>query len=117
MMDLKRTAAGLTTIHVSGRLEQSDYERVIPELEKALDEGQRRVLLELDDFKGFTPSALVEELKFDVRHRKDFERIAVVSSKTTEQLGVRLVKPFFAGEVKLFDKTQRADAEAWVSAD
>jgi len=68
MMTLQTDPSGLTTIEVSGRLEHQDYERVLPELERIVGQGNARVLLELRDFKGFTPKALVDELKFDIRH-------------------------------------------------
>ena len=114
MMNVTRDETGLPTIRVSGRLQKKDYEQAIPELEKVLNEGTTRALLELDDFKGFTPAALVEELKFDIRHRKDFDRIAVLGSSTLEELGVRMIRPFFSGQVRIFEKTQRSDAEAWL---
>ena len=114
MMHITKDEAGLPTIRVSGRLEKKDYDVAIPELEKMLNEGTTRALLELDDFKGFTPSALVEELKFDIRHRKDFDRIAVIGSSTLEELGVRLIRPFFSGQVRIFEKNQRSQADAWL---
>lgn len=114
MMNISRDGTGLPTIRVSGRLEKKDYETAVPELEKVLSEGTTRALLELDDFTGFTPAALVEELKFDIRHRKDFDRIAVIGSSTLEELGVRMIRPFFSGEVRIFEKNQRGEAEAWL---
>lgn len=114
MMTLRKDETGLTRIEVSGRLEHSDYERVLPELEALVEHGKARVLLELHDFRGFTPAALVDELKFDFRHRKDFERVAVVSDSALQELGVRMVRPFFAGRVKIFDTTERDAAEAWI---
>jgi len=114
MMTLRKDETGLTRIEVSGRLEHSDYERVLPELEALVEHGKARVLLELHDFKGFSPAALVDELKFDFRHRKDFERVAVVSDSALQELGVRMVRPFFAGRVKIFDTTERDAAEVWI---
>ena len=114
MMTLRKDETGLTRIEVSGRLEHSDYERVLPELEALVEHGRARVLLELHDFKGFSPAALVDELKFDFRHRKDFERVAVVSDSALQELGIRMVRPFFAGRVKIFDTTERDAAEVWI---
>lgn len=113
MMTLHREP-GFATIEVSGKLEHSDYERVLPELEALVKQGKARVLVDLHDFKGFTPAALIDELKFDVRHHKDFERIAVVSESNLQEVGVRMVRPFFAGRVKIFDKSERAAAEQWI---
>ena len=113
-MTLSKDETGLTRIDVSGRLEHSDYERVMPELEALVEHGKARVLLELHDFKGFSPAALLDELKFDIKHRKDFERVAVVSDSAFQELGIRMVRPFFAGRVKIFDTTERSAAEAWI---
>lgn len=109
-----RKEEGFATIQVSGKLEHRDYERLMPELEALVKQGKARVLLDIQDFKGFTPAALIDELKFDVRHHKDFERIAVVSESNLQELGVRMVRPFLSGRVKIFDKTERAAAEQWI---
>jgi hypothetical protein len=114
MMTLHRDEPAFTRIEVTGRLEHSDYERVLPELEALVAHGNARVLLELHDFKGFTPAALVDELKFDFRHRKDFERVAVVSDSALQEIGIRMVRPFFTGRVKIFDTSERGAAEAWI---
>ena len=114
MINITRDATGLPTIRVSGRLQKQDYEQAIPELEEVLNEGQTRALLELNDFKGFTPAALVEELKFDIRHRKDFDRIAVIGNTSLEELGVRLIRPFFSGQVRIFERDQKGAAQAWL---
>jgi hypothetical protein len=42
-----------------------------------LANGSLRVLLRLEDFKGWEIGALWEELKFDARHLRDFGRIAL----------------------------------------
>jgi hypothetical protein len=114
MIALKYEEPGVPTISVSGLLQHSDYEQIVPELEKLLEHGKARILVELNEFKGFTPAALVDELKFEIRHRKDFDRIAVVSDSKVSELGVRLVKPFFDGEVKIFDKEERRAAVRWI---
>lgn len=114
MMTLHRDEPSFTRIEVTGRLEHSDYERVLPELEALVAHGNARVLLELHDFKGFSPAALVDELKFDFRHRKDFERVAVVSDSALQEIGIRMVRPFFAGRIKIFDTSERNVAEAWI---
>ncbi len=114
MMEVRNDNLDWTTLRVSGKLERRDYEQVVPELERHLDNGERRWLVEMDDFKGFTPGALVEELKFDLRHRKDFDRLAVIESSEVAGLGPKLVKPFFSGDVKVFKKDERKAAEAWM---
>lgn len=114
MIEIKKDDLDFTTIHISGRLARDDYAAMVPRLEKLLNNGETRWLVELDDFKGFTPGGLAEELKFDLRHRKDFERVAVVEDSAAVGLGVKLVRPFFDGEVKVFDKSERRAAADWV---
>jgi hypothetical protein len=112
MLELK-TDQGVSTLRASGVLKHGDYEKLVPELEQLLEQGARRVLLDLDGFQGFTPAALVDELRFDVRHRKDFDRVAVLGG-TLEGLGVRLLAPIFSGQVKVFEPSKRAEAVAWL---
>jgi hypothetical protein len=65
MMSLTRSESGLFTIHVKGRIERGNYERIVPELEEIFAQGKARTLIDLDGFKGFTPGALFEELEFE----------------------------------------------------
>ena len=116
MMELDTDAAGLTTLHVSGVLKHADYEAIVPKLEQLLAQGTKRMLLDLEGFTTVTPPALLDELKFDIRHRKDFERIAVVGD-ALDQLGIRLVKPIFSGELKMFARSERAQAQQWLQED
>ena len=115
MMTL-REEGGVTVLSVSGKLDRKDYEKTIPELEKVLERRHRlSVLLDVTDFQGWTPAALIDELKFDLRHRKDFERIAVVGDGSIPKIGEKLAKPFFTGEVRYFGRDARATAKDWVS--
>jgi hypothetical protein len=116
MMELSTNESGLTTLHVSGVLKHADYEFIVPQLEQLLAQGTTRILLDIEGFKAVTPPALVDELKFDIRHRKDFDKIAVVGD-SLDQLGISLVAPIFSGELKMFGPLERAAAEDWLRQD
>ena len=114
MLEIRKDSLDWITVRVSGKLERGDYEKAVPQLEKLLAQGETRWLVEMDDFAGFSPGGLLEELKFDLRHRRDFERVAVIESSKAAGLGVRLVKPLFSGEIKVFSSSERQVAESWM---
>ena len=96
-------------MRVQGKLTEQDYEATMPQLEEAIRRaGKLRLLITLSDFHGWTPSALMDDLKFDMRHRKDFDRMAIVGEKTWQKLGTKISAPFFGGEVRWFDQEEPA---------
>lgn len=110
-------AGDVVALRVHGKLTHEDYsDRILPRLERAIGEhGKVRCLCVLDEaFEGVTPGAVWDELKFDVAHRKDFERIAIVSDDRWVRVAVQMSRPFFGGEVRLFRVDERPAAEAWV---
>ena len=51
----------LVEIEVSGKLEKRDYERFVPQLETLIQEhGKLRILFDMNDFHGWTLSALAD---------------------------------------------------------
>lgn len=113
-MTLSRQDPQFAEIDVRGKLTRADYEALLPQLEEAIDQhGKLRVLIKLDDFHGWTPSALADELRFDIRHRNAFDRIAIVGDSTLEKLGTKLSAPFFSGETRYFEN--EASAREWVA--
>ncbi len=101
----------------SGKLTRSDYDAAVPEIENALrlNKGALRVLIVLEDFRGWDIGALWEELRFDIRHGDDFGRIAVIGEKKLEEWATRISKPFFGAEVRYFDRAEREAAEKWLT--
>ena len=108
---------GIAVLHVSGLLAKSDYAEVLPQLEHQIESQDKpRVIVVLDGFHGWTPSGLLEELRFDVRHREDLEKVAVVGEPALEEIGTKITRAFFSGEVRYFDKQRRAEAERWIQS-
>lgn len=101
----------------SGKLTRADYEAIAPEFENALKlrSGERRLMIVLEDFRGWDLPALWEELKFDVRHWHDFGRIAVVGQSRLEEWGTRLSKPLSGARMRYYDTEDRDMARAWLS--
>lgn len=117
MIDIEHDREAYLVCRVSGRLTAADYETAIPELEHelALHDGALRLLVVLEDFRGWEIGALWEELRFDIRHGNDFGRVAVVGESKWEEWGTRLSKPFFGAQVRYFDRAERDQAQAWLA--
>jgi len=104
-----RQEDGLAVLEVTEKIRREDYQRIVPELEKILDEkGRLRCLVHLHDINGIEPRALLEELKFDLAHRKHFERCAVVGDRPWERVATKLGQMWFAGDVRFFDDLEKA---------
>ncbi len=102
----------------SGRVSNADYkERMIPALEKAIEEkGRIRFLFVLGDaFEGYEPTAMWDDTFFGLKHMKDFERIAVVTDDSLYAGAIRLFAPMMACEVKVFPLAERDAAKAWIA--
>ncbi len=104
-------------VRARGKLSDQDYQEVfIPRMEAIIKEhGQIRLLFHLAaDFEGWELGALWEDLKLDLRHRQDFEKIAVVGAPRWADMVVKLFARFMAGEVRTFLLDHLAEAWEWV---
>lgn len=105
----------IVTLVFKGKLDKDDYKRFVPQLEKIMEsEDKIRMLIELQDFKGWTAGALWEDTKFGVRHFTDIERMAIVGDKKWEKTMAAFIKPFTAATVRYFDVADREQAESWI---
>ena len=115
-IELENSASGeVLEVHLSGKLERADYEKFSPIVEGMIrDHGKVRMLVILEDFHGWKASALWEDIKFDVKHFNDVERLALVGETKWEQGMATFCKPFTTAKVKFFSHEQLAEARQWV---
>ena len=107
---------GLIRIMVGGTLDGSDYGHFVPLFERiaAREQGSVAMVTELaPDFSGWDLGGLWRELKFDVRHKDSFGRIAIVGDRRWEEWGTRLFDPLFRAEMKFFGWADLDSAERW----
>jgi len=115
MLKIEKQRGSYVELVASGKLNQDDYERVIPLLEAQLErEGELNALILLREFEGWTLDAAIEDLRFDLRHRKDFARMAVVGEGRLQKWMTRLCAPFFSGEVRFYEREREVEARSWV---
>jgi hypothetical protein len=117
-VDLHEEAGGkILIVKLSDKLTKQDYEHFLPVVDRLVKQyGKLRLLVEMHNFHGWTMSALWEDLKFDVKHFKDIERLALVGESKWEAGMAAFCKPFTTAKIKYFDESQKAAASTWIHA-
>lgn len=103
-------------VHVWGKLVKADYERFFSQFaELPQRPGKLRILFDMIGFEGWDAGALWDEIKFDLKHANDFERVATVGDNKWEHAMAILIKPFTKAKTRYFDATQYTAAREWLS--
>ena len=68
------------------------------------------------DFHGWNAGALWDDLKFDLKHFSDIERLAIVGDKAWEKGMSVFCRPFTTATIRYFDRSAIEDARQWVAA-
>lgn len=109
--------SNVLSIQASGKFSKEDYERFVPEVERLISKvGKIRILFEMRDFHGWDTHALWEDIKFDIKHFSDVERLAMVGEKKWEEWMARFCKPFTTAAIRYFYRAQAEEARAWIEA-
>lgn len=106
-------------LEAEDKLTDQDYKDVlIPRLESVIRErGKARVLFDMgDNFRGFEPKALWDDASFGLAHRKNFDKIAVVTDRRWIGWAVRIGAWMVKGEVRAFLPSERGEAHSWIKA-
>ena len=109
--------ADVLAIEASGQITHQDYrDTLIPLAEGLMAKGPIKVLYVIgSDFTGFDLGAMWDDGAFGVKHWHDFSRIAVVTDHAWMGGAVAMIKPFFHGEVRLFQLAQLSAAKDWIT--
>ena len=108
----------LLHVKVTGKLTKEAYEAFGPLVDELIQEhGKLRILFEMHDFHGWTAGALWEDIKFDFKHWKDIERLAIVGESKWEEGMAMFCKPFTSAKIQYFDHTKLDEAQAWLEAE
>jgi hypothetical protein len=102
-------------IVVRGRLEQKDYEHLVPLVEKRIEQhGAVSLLVHVEEMRGWSPEALWTDLKFDVKHYSHVRRLGLVADSQSKRWLATLSKPFTRAEVEIFTNNNVEEARDWV---
>ena len=70
----------------------------------------------MTNFHGWSVGALWEDLKFDVRHFSDIERLAMVGEKKWQKGMSRFCRLFTTATIRYFEHDNLKAARQWVEA-
>lgn len=77
--------------------------------------GKLRVLLDMTRFHGWDAGGLWEEVKFDLKHLNEMDRLAVIGEKRWQQAITAFAKAMLPAATRYFDASQAAQARDWIA--
>ncbi|BBY12104.1 STAS/SEC14 domain-containing protein [Mycobacterium marseillense] len=120
MIDVMRESDGdVLGLRATNKLTMSDYRDVlVPAVQALLDRfGTLKVLFLIDEpFDGWTLRAAWVNTLFDIRHRNDFVKVAMVGAPRWERSCVNVAALLMSGELRTFDRERLDAAWGWVRA-
>ncbi|MBA1419496.1 MAG: STAS/SEC14 domain-containing protein [Epsilonproteobacteria bacterium] len=98
-----------------GKLKHEDYQLFVPMIDKALKNAKGLevdLLVDMRGFKGWKLLAAWDDMKFGVKHRNAFDKMAIVGNKKWEEDSVAMMSHLMKGKSKFFK--DRDKALAWL---
>lgn len=103
-------------VEASGKLSHQDYKEMVPEFERLVSQhGKISILFRMVDFHGWDGGALWDDIKFDIKHFADIDRLAMVGDKKWEKGMSVFCRPFTSAKIRYFDQDEIAEARTWVA--
>ena len=102
-------------LEIIGTLTHHDYDVLVPMLDSAIDGAENAridALVDLRQLEGIELRAMWDDLKLGLKHRKRFERIAVLGNRKWEQVATRVGNWFVSGQLAYFE--QETEAKKWI---
>lgn len=106
-------------VKFSGKITTREYEETFtPRLETVLKEyGKARLMYVVDeDFEGAEAGAVWDDTKLGLKHRHDFEKLALVGGAKWMAWLTKLCATFISGEIKTFPLEQLQEAWIWLKS-
>jgi hypothetical protein len=106
-------------VRLTGKVTDDDYEKIfIPELQKIISAyGNVSCLYYMDvGFEGWKAGALWEDAKFGLRHKKTFDKIAVVGGPDWARWAAKVGGHLVSGELRTFPTEELEKAWAWIKS-
>lgn len=102
-------------IHVSGKLVKVDYPEFVAKFGQLVQQhGKLRVLFDMTGLLGWDLGAAWEDIKFDMKHFSDIERLAMIGEKKWQHGMAAFFKPFTKATTRYFDQANAAGARKWL---
>src|SRR3954447_23754829 len=117
MLSIEPSSADFMRVRATGRLRADDYRGFEREFAAELKRRTSPVPLILDmrGFRGWTPAAFLRDLRWDLRNRRTFSKIAVIGDARWHRWITAAGAPLFRAPLKFFPARARRDAEHWLA--
>ncbi|AFM24638.1 STAS/SEC14 domain-containing protein [Desulfomonile tiedjei] len=116
---MPQSNGSVIALKATGKLTDADYkDMLIPKVEEIIKQSRKaKMLLYLPgDFAGWEAHAAWDDAIFGLRHRNDFEKLAVVGGAKWIEWATKIASHFMKGEVRTFSEAQLKEALEWVRA-
>ncbi len=114
---IANSATRTLEVKVRDKLTREDLARLRPSVERLIKAcGKIRVLFNMEDFHGWRTSSVWEDIKFDLSHHDDIERLAMVGDRQWEKWMAAFCKVFTTADIRYFDEAELGRARHWVAA-
>ena len=115
---LNQSSKNSLAYRITKPLNSTDIKKITAELEGSISvNGKIRVLIDLQAFPYENLGAFWEDLKFDVKHGRDIERLALVGGGKIEKWSVRIFGTFTFTECRFFSEGDVEKAWNWLVAE
>jgi hypothetical protein len=114
---MPESSRNIVGMRAGGRLTDADYKHdLIPRLQSLFNQhGKLRVLFFMDEtFEGWDLQAAWDDASLGIRHRTDFEKIAIVGGPTWVEWCIKLAGFLMKGEIRTFRSDQLTAAWKWI---
>jgi len=94
-----------------GKLTHEDYQTFVPMIDKALKKAKGLevdLLVDMRDFTGWKLLAGWDDMKFGLKHRNAFDKMAIVGNKKWEELSIDMMSHLMKGKSKFFKEREKA---------
>lgn len=113
----ENATARVLEARVTEKLTHADYQEFASRFEAMLKQhGKLNVLFEMVNFHGWEAAVLWDDIKFDVKHFSDIQRLAMVGDRKWEKAMSVFSQLFTRAKVRYFDSSASNEARAWVKA-
>ena len=112
---LSETQGDLLALRVSGKFTNGDfdqYRELVRERVKAY--GKVRLYFEMIAFNGWRAESFLETGMFDLIHRREFQKVAMVGEKEWQRWAALAADVVKAGKVQYFPLSERWQAMQWL---
>jgi len=113
---LNKIAEDAVAYRITQPLAQEEIQQITDELEGTIGTaGKIKVLIDLQAFPFADLEVLWEDLKFDAKHFKDIERLAVVGGSEIQRWSVRFFSVLTLTTCHCFGEGQVDEAWEWLT--